>query len=423
MDSGWTAGARLSRARLTPPAFIDRVLTNAFYLFFIAQILSPYISGSTIYIEVIVALIHPRFWRWVLGISVPPRVVVSLAVLMGVLAFSGAANVVKVVSTIVTVLYLAFTWEDRRFLLFRYLAISVAWGVAQFVLIGSNPDAALAIGPGAISEAIWGDYATPTYTNFFAVIGDDVRISGLSREGGFLAALIVASAAVLVLRARMEYLTSRVRRVSFVVCAVVLVVGFLLSISKISFVIVIVLALVLLRRHVDRIPMVAAFTGFMVLGIIGTSFLGTGLLDSSNQTFLHRLGGFLVLKDLDITQFLFGVSSLSDVHNVYAQRLETEFGSAAGAGGFIITYGVIVLLALLVVLASLRARATAVLIICVATLNVDFLTNQNFVSVAYFASLYLLPRATSAPEFVPSLAPAARSPHALSALAASRPGR
>ena len=49
----------------------DRLAAHLFFLFFVAQILSPSFFGVTIYLEVLVIALTAGFWRWVTTLVIP----------------------------------------------------------------------------------------------------------------------------------------------------------------------------------------------------------------------------------------------------------------------------------------------------------------------------------------------------------------
>jgi len=48
----------------------EKILGLLFFVFFTAQILSPSIADRTIYLELVIAVLNPYFWIWLLPIRV-----------------------------------------------------------------------------------------------------------------------------------------------------------------------------------------------------------------------------------------------------------------------------------------------------------------------------------------------------------------
>src|SRR6185312_4670019 len=85
-----------------------------------------------------------------------------------------------------------------------------------------------------------------TFTNYYSVFAL-TRVGGLSREGGFFATLILNCILIYWIDHRERGYTSKPVRA-------MLVVGFILSLSKMSLVLIPAMLVIKYRRWVDRIP-------------------------------------------------------------------------------------------------------------------------------------------------------------------------
>lgn len=365
-------GAQSSRS-------LERLAANLFFLFFVAQILSPQIGGFALYLEGLIAVCNPYYWRWLTRL----RVRKSLPGIMMVLLFAMAAlapmAMARVAFQLNSVLFLIYAYEAGLFYLFRYLAVSVLFAVAQSVLMLVSPDLARSIGPTAISEAIWGDKAVATFTNFYSVLFI-TRVSGLSRESGFLAALINAAVLLYLVEPRQR---TRGRRYA-------LIAGWLLSLSKISLILAVQAGILRLRRLIDRIPPEVTLAGVFGSIALVTNIILPGLLASSAESLLHRLGAYAVIGTLDLRELMFGVDDLGSLRNAAIDALGGKFEDLAGFAGFVLNYGLLLVIVWFAMLRTIGLTSTGLLLIFFGTMNVSPLTNQNFVIVTYFVAMYLL---------------------------------
>lgn len=169
---------------------IEHLYSNLFFLFFTAQILSPYISGKTIYLEVIIAIFNPYFWKWIYDKNnihkIDKNYILVILGLILIAILGHISTAVKILVIFLCVIHLFYLYDKNLWKLNRYLIISILLGIMQFIFTFIDPIMAALIGPTSISTFIWGDSATPTYTNFFTVFYFP-RVSGLSREAGFFA--------------------------------------------------------------------------------------------------------------------------------------------------------------------------------------------------------------------------------------------
>lgn len=361
----------------------DRLSAHLFFLLFVAQILSPTYFGVTIYLEVLVALVTPGYWRWFASLRSSGGAAVSFLLLCASLAVARPAGMAEVVALTVTVLYLVYTYERGNFLLFRYLGLSIALAIIQSTLLQLGSPLAFDLGPQNISTTVWGSHATATRTNFYSILGGVDRVSGLSREAGFFASLIVVSAVVFWLGPR------RPSRLKFGALAL----GWVLSLSKMSLLVLPIFLLLMVRRWLDQIPGWLAVLGFAAVCAVGANSFAPFLLEPENESFFHRFGGYLAIDAMTLMQVL-GGAELTELHAPEARLLAALFTQPAGLSGFFITNGVVVVLLVFMTIVSLGGRATAMLLICMGSINVDPLSSQNFVALTYFAALYLLPRHT-----------------------------
>lgn len=361
------------------------VLSNLFFFFFIAQIFSPYVAGITLYLEVIIALIDPYYRKWVISCKFDRRIYLALFLIP--LVFFRPAISIKLLSLAISVSYLFYAYNYGCFYLKRYVCLSIYIAIAQFILFYFVPEASTVLGPTSIATYIWGDYATPTYTNFYEVLWGFIRVSGLSREAGFFASLILA---VIVL----HYMEWKKESKAISKCYIfLLVIAFLVSLSKMSLLIVPVFLIIWFKKAINLYPSILVFLLFFVFFIV-LWYHSDYLADPENMTFTHRFGAYGIMTDINNPiDFLFGNKNLdpSNFTNLYyADRyisIVEGFDMFAGMGGYVITNGIVMTLLLLIILINLNISTTGVLLLLVMTMNVQMDTNQSFVSLTYFIVL------------------------------------
>lgn len=356
---------------------LERIGSHLFFTLFVAQILSPYIWGVTIYLEVILALLNPFFLGWVAKKQFDSRAYWLLFGILGVGVFAGVAVAVKFVVVVLSVMFLHYAYERRIFYLGWYLGASILVAVVQFASLILEPTIARTIGPSNIAQSIWGAYATPTFTNFYAVFLVD-RVSGLSREAGFLASLVVGAILLVYLEAkRFGHAVSGVYKA-------VLFAGWILSLSKMSFILLPVLMLEKVSKLINLVPRFLAVVFFVALFMVFWNFNSEYLLNPTNDSFLHRFGAYMALQSIDSEQLFLGVHSLEDVDSIYASLLSLGFDSFTGFAGFVFHYGILAVTVFFVALIFSGVSTTGLLILLLLTVNVELDTNQNFVILAYF---------------------------------------
>ena len=168
---------------------LEVFLSHIFFLFFIAQILSPSIGGTSFYLEVPLALINPYFLSWVLKNVKGFRLMWFLIFVSLLACFLEVLVILKILTLAVTVLFLIYAYKRKVFFLRYYLILSICVAIFQLVLVFVDFELSRLVGSDNISRTIWGNYALRTNTNFYTIFFIP-RVSGLSREAGFFASLL-----------------------------------------------------------------------------------------------------------------------------------------------------------------------------------------------------------------------------------------
>jgi len=357
---------------------LEKLLANLFFLLFSAQILSPFILGRTFYLEFFIALCNPFFLLWINKKTKKIWILWFLMffVIVGILL--KFVLLLKLFFICITVLFLFYSYEQGMFYLYRYACVSVIFSIIQFAFLFIDPSISLMFGPDNISESIWGAYSTKSWSNFYTIFFIP-RVSGLAREAGFFASFLVC----VIFIYRQQRLLNDIKKNK--ILTYFLLIGFVLSFSKMSIILLLVVAVSYMRKLIDRIPLLLIVGLFVVCMIVLWSNLDSILFDIRNSSLVHRFAGYPTLLDLNSIQLLFGEIDLSDISSRYAKLLvDSNFDRAAGFSGFFIENGLIFSLIFFVFLWLLGCSSTGCLLLLLFTINVDVTTNQNFVVLSYF---------------------------------------
>ena len=354
---------------------MENIYANLFFLFFTAQILSPYIFGKTLYLEIFIAFFNPFFWCWIKTNNIFNKIEIKyLFVLMSLLLIMICGHIdtaIKLIINFFLVVHLFYLYNKKLWKLDKYLVISIILGILQFYFSITDPSIAELIGPSNISSIIWGAFATPTYTNFFTVFLFP-RVSGLSREAGFFASLI----SVVIFFHFLEKKKVK-RKVSIIYW-----IGYIISFSKMSFALFLAMIIDKLKKIIIYIPTFGGIVLFIIFMSIFSNLNKSFILD--DMTFLHRMGGYISLFNLNFGDLLLGIDTVQIGDIVSKAVLSYDLKVFAGLSGWIISNGIIVAFIFFLMLYFFNINIIGMLILLIFTLNVSPDSNQNFVVLTYF---------------------------------------
>ena len=355
---------------------IEVILSNLFFFFFVAQICSPYVAGRTLYLELFIVICNPYFFFWLKSQKITQAALWLIAGLSILLILIQFVLVLKLLAISFTVLFLFYAHDKKIFYLKRYLLLSICIAILQFIFLFIDPNLSRLIGPQNISLALWGQYATPTFTNFYTVFWFP-RVSGLSREAGFFASFLIVSIFYFYLNNRRNGF-----RLKSKISNLFLWTGYILSFSKMSVLILLLIIVEKVKLFLNKIPLtiitIAYVVGMMFFWEINKTFM------FENITFLHRFASYPSLFDVELSQLLFGINNVNEIESIFAKELSYSFDTFAGFGGFLLDKGIIVIFVFLIILWITGVSSTGILILLLLTMNVQPDTNQNFVVMVYF---------------------------------------
>ena len=357
----------------------EKIFAHMFCFFFIAQILSPMIGGKSLYIDFILVLINPFFLLW-LGRRRISMTGLYVGFSLGMIAILGnPMTSIKIIFTLIEMGYLFYLYDNKLWYINRYISFSIIVALVQFYGLFFAPEISLMFSPEVISTSIWGSYAMITNPNFYSLLdGGLPHVSGLSREAGFMASLLLSGICVDYLFSEERYWkTSKISRVLYMI-------GYIITFTKISLLVLPLYIIHRFRRFIDMIP-VSVVVFFWIFGMtVLWSLYQEFLLDPSNLTFLHRFGAYATLWNLDAVELLLGTEKLQNIDSFIAYTMAMDYESFAGFGGWLITNGMLTGMVYLLSLWRLHVTSTGLLLLLLLTINVHVDTNQNFVVLAYF---------------------------------------
>lgn len=370
---------------------MEKLLSHLFFFFFTYQIFSPYIGGITIYLECLIAIMNPYFLKWLFRFSNKKESAFIVSLILFPILFGEFGLCIKYGYLIISILFLIYSYIRNIFYFYIYLSISILIAIVQFICTFSNPEIAHLIGPSNLASLIWGPYATPTFTNFYTIFFFP-RVSGLSREAGFFASLIIVAISLLIFEKKTMNNSQRPQYLKWL-----LGIGFIVSFSKMSLVLIPIIFLYHYKRLIRYIPYCFSILLFVALLTI-IFYHSNYLLAPENESFLHRFGGYAYLPNLSLGSLLFGVNNISTVsfsQDIYYNKLIKcfysqlgQYESFAGFAGMLIQKGLIFVILFFYFLRRLGMTTFGVIFLLLTTLNTSPDTGQNFVALS-FMTIYI----------------------------------
>ena len=352
----------------------EKIIAFLFSVFFVAQILSPSINEKTIYLEVILMIINPYFWRWIMPIKITFNKVCILILLLIISVLGYPMTALKISINIFSATALMYLWERKIWFIEYIVYVSIFVALLQLSLMAIDFELAMMLGPNNISKSIWGSFATQTYTNFYDALGIGIpRASGLSREAGFLASLLVAVITHKIIIGS----NSKFANLMYLI-------GYVVSFSKMSLVLFFSWLITKINKYVNKIHFVLWLAIFLLLMLMFWHGSDDFLNDGLNITYLSRFGAYDSLWYMDIKQLLLGEDDLSKVGGISAINEYYGENLYAGLGGWIISNGLLVLLLFCGILWMLEINSSGIILMLLLTINVQLDTNQNFVVYTWF---------------------------------------
>lgn len=370
-----------------------KVLSILYFIFFTTPIFSPSIGfRNTIYIYWFIPLFDWSFIKFVLNIRLSKKQIFIMIISVILLFLLGEFSILLKFGFLAeTLLYLFYSYRNKYLKYFFWgINLNVVVAFIQFVTYYINPDIAIFLGPSNIANLIWGDYSTLTFTNMFTEFGI-VKVSGWSREHGFFNALMMTS---FLLYHYFEFENKNKYQY------IAIVIGFIMSISKNSILILFIPLVILLRKYINRIPLPVCIMLIIVIGCFTGIFCSTlGLYDpnvtTNYESFIHRFSGYNVMLNLNFLYYINGIPTISELPRYifelcpYISYVE-HYVEFCGLPALLIHHGIFVSI-VFVLLARyfLNYKSFAFCLLTLITITTTYITMTSFVCIAYFIVMYI----------------------------------
>lgn len=292
-------------------------------------------------------------------------------------------TIIKFLAIINTVMYLFYSKKNKMLhILYFFMFFNIFIAILQFLFIYIDYNISYAIGPSNIANLLWGKYATPTYTNFYAIFLFP-RVSGLSREAGFFASLLGITYIIYI--SDQHEKKTKLKNVMFFI-------GFILSLSKASLLIIGIIIVIKLKRLINKIPFFIGIILFISVFIfISNNILLNKYYDFTNQSITHRLSGYTIMTKMPLKELIIGKNQIKDI-SVFPKysflNFIVQFKKFTGIPNIIIHNGIIVSIIFFIMLYAEGIYFSGFLIITLLTFTTDYFTCTSFVVLGYFYVFY-----------------------------------
>lgn len=364
-----------------------------FFLFLTSPILSPFISGFTIYIYWIIPLFDIFFLKYLYKIQYLEKSKKNMGFVFMLLLFIAYlllthdfVTIVKIGTITFTVFYLIYLKQNKLFhFLYTFIFINIFIAAVQFLFLYIDPNVSRMLGPSNISHIIWGQYATPTFTNFFTIFLFP-RVSGLSREAGFFSTLVVITFIV--------YLADKDKnetRMKSIINKSMFLIGLILSLSKSSILVLAVWIIIKGKKLLDRIPLFIGIALFLLFMVVVSNVLLMKGYYATNQSLVHRLSGYSIMTKMPFNELLFGRTNVTDIsvfHQYSFLNSIVKYKQFAGLPNTIIHKGLIFFVILVVLMKYLRFSFSDFLVITLTSATTDYFTATSFIILGYYYVIY-----------------------------------
>ncbi|EPF7462089.1 hypothetical protein ACSTTR_000002 [Serratia marcescens] len=365
---------------------IDKDIRESLYLkflrwliaiFIIASPLSPFVSNTTLYLWIPLVLLDFQYINTFRKISKPIMLCLFLWLSMCIM-FLRYDLAIKSFVLILGVSYLLRVGGAITNKVYICMLISIVWCIIQFVAYQISPVYSTIIGPSSISKFIWGEFATNTYTNQYVVFLFP-RMSGLSREAGFFASLLIIS---FMIRVR-DHKLSLAEKILFLL-------GYLFSLSKSSISLVFYFILKPMRKILQKVPVIITFIALMVIFVALAQFLDIGSPSyfTNNDSIAHRLSASYLMLHMDIGNLLYGCNTdyncLVDYQPVFNFLAAQGMMPAVGLSGVVMDMGLLGFVAIVFLFLIMKLDSYDVAILVIFTATVSFFTLDSFIILTYY---------------------------------------
>jgi hypothetical protein len=370
------------------------VLRFIYVVSFAITLVNPAISGRTVYLYLLLPLLDIEFVAKMLQFKATRNRVVSFYAVMLLLMLSlhDLVFTIKYSLVIYQVVYLLFlSKKNLAHYLFITLIAHIIFALLQMGLFFFRPDMLQYVTPGYLASLIWGEgYATATFANFgFEFLLP--RFSGLYRESAFFASYLMGLFLFFLTEKNFKYRTAAM---------VLIFIGILLSFSKISAALLIIIALNHFRKYLNKIPLSVSCLGYLVIFHFISLFafdkiFNTYAYDSigTNISIMHRLLSYYGLQHFDVWNLFFGAGDYTVMPTAVRGIVDTLYTEISGLtdaslfcglAGILYKGGILGLTMFVLYLMYLGVKTSPFLILLFLTFSVTPDTLQSFVILGWY---------------------------------------
>lgn len=361
---------------------------------FAITLVNPAISGRTVYLYLLLPLLDFEFVAKMLQFKATRSRIVSFYAVMLLLMLSlhDLIFTIKYSLVIFQVVYLLFlSKKNLAQYLFITLIAHIVTAILQMGFFFFSPNMLQYVTPGYLASLIWGEeYATATFANF----GFEFylpRFSGLYRESAFFASYLMGLFLFFLTEKNYKYRTTAM---------VLIFVGILLSFSKISAAILIIIALNHFKTYLNKIPLSVSCLGYLIIFhlvslVAFDQIFTTYAYDSfgKNISIMHRLLSYYGLQHFDVWNLFIGAGDYSVLPTAVRGIVDTLYSEIGGLtdaslfcglAGIIYKGGIFGLAMFVMYLMYLRVKTAPFLILLFLTFSVTLDTLQSFVILGWY---------------------------------------
>lgn len=368
---------------------ISNVISFLFYFFFINIIFNPYIGNRTIYLYALLPVFDIRFILYIIrSIRKNYKEAVIYTGIIFWLYFVNLEIGLKASILIWCLLFMNYSFKFSLSYLLIFIIINIALALVQAVSFFYFPKLFIILQPSSISKFMWGDLATLTGGPVTRNLGFNLAVSGLSREPGFFSSLIM-SVFLLYTGIKENILKHRG------IVLIILIMGILLSISKSTIALALLLFLYPIKNRIEKIRPAYIFIGFLLLVLSAVLCLShIGMYNNMSSSWIIRTSGYRYIFDADWLALLKGIPA-SKIYSApslpeYLRIIETEGRSIRpndffhGLGGFIVHEGIISFLLLIYLFERKKVDGFKTLAFLLLTSTMYLTATTSYIILAWY---------------------------------------
>ena len=391
------------------------MLLNLFHdIFFTSPILSPFISGKAISLDIFFILFDLSFWksqsRILSGLlkSRTGKLYIALLfiffafILLGSILNNRATATFRFLAIGLEVLYIRHGFLNKKSFLWLGMLINYFLITIQFsqLILNFSPENQLS--PTNISSTLYGDFSRPTFEDSQEGYFLNFRVGGLSTEAGFMASLIISTEFIRAKFGNDFYFCSAKYFLQYNLVKIYRIftyTSYIFTFSKVSPVLILYItfkkAKVWSSSHLKpRFPIaIFVILAYTIVPIILFSIDSIWQTIPINTTFYDRAASFRIISDFDFHNLIFGVSDAylksSSVYNhmtaSYVDSIKDIEGIGfAGVSSLIVFHGLIVFLLYCLICQFFNPDLLSQFFFLLAISNVTPSTVSSFVPCYYF---------------------------------------